>query len=266
MLKGSHREVGFAATPAPITGNLVNRSSPPAHVQAGFTRFLIVDDHPVVSFAMNHLIGAQPGWRVAGLASCPADAMARLERDGAEVILVDLMFPGSSGLEFVSWISVNAPRSRLVVYSIQPEEIYARRCIRAGAHGYVGKDAGVDILLATIRLVLEGRTAIAGHALDEPVREAVRGPASDKLECLSNRELEVLDLLGQGLSNRRIAKLLCRTAKTIESHRYRMSRKLGIANGPELVHFALQHRLAASHSLPLPDARNGTPPPTGIAV
>lgn len=235
--------------------------------------FVIVDDHPVVSFAMKHLLTSQPGWSVAAIAASPAEAMTIVEAQQPHVVLIDLMFPGSSGLEFVSWMHAHAPRAKSIVYSIQPKDIYARRCIRAGAHGYVGKESGVDVVLATIRQVLEGRTVVGGKALDENVRAFVQGGSANGVDLLSNRELEVLDLLGQGLSNRRIAKALCRTPKTIESHRYRISRKLKIRNGPELVHFAIQHRMAEAQSLPLDstnamlDAGNsgGQMPGTGIA-
>ncbi len=208
-------------------------------------RFLIVDDHPVVSFAMQHLLSSQDGWQVVGHAGTPNDAVAILNKLGVDAVLLDLLFPGESGLEFLSWLHRERPQTAAVVYSIQPEEVYASRCLRAGASGYVSKDASVDTLLTTIRQVLDGQSSVNGKIMNDQVKGFVRSSNARGIEKLSLRELEVLNLLGQGMSNKRIASLLCRSVKTIETHRYRISRKLNIGNGPELVHLALQHRLAA---------------------
>lgn len=208
------------------------------------SRFLIVDDHPVVSFAMEHLLSSQQGWEVAGHAGTPREAIEFLQNTAVDAVLVDLIFPGESGLEFLTWVHTERPGVAVVVYSIQPERVYARRCLSAGASGYVSKDASVDILLSTIRQSLQGLSSINGVAVNDEVKNFVRSSSGKGLEKLSARELEVLNLLGQGMSNRKIASLLCRSVKTIETHRYRISRKLNIGNGAELVHLALQHRMA----------------------
>lgn len=205
--------------------------------------FLIVDDHPVVSFALQQLIDAEAGWRVTGKVVTAAEAIAFVRVHRPDIALVDLILPASSGFELLTWLHTQ-PAVRSVVYSVHPEDVYARRCLAAGAAGYVSKDAAVETLVDTIRWVLAGRASINGQVLDDSVPRFMQDSASG-LESLSTRELEVLTLLGQGLSNRRIAQVLCRSDKTIESHRYRISKKLRIANGPELVHFAIQHCLAS---------------------
>lgn len=216
------------------------RSSPAQRVS-----FLVIDDHPVVSFAISHLLMSRPDWVLRDHASSPQQAINAVAANPPDAVLLDLVFPGDSGLEFLAWAHREHPRMVLIVYTVQPEDVYARRCIQVGARGYISKDASVETILHTIDLALSGHTAINGGVLQEGVRAFVRSGNSRALEALSIRELEVLNLLGQGMSNRRIAQTLCRSVKTVESHRYRISRKLGVANGPELVHLALQHRVAA---------------------
>lgn len=215
------------------------RSEPPRHSAT----FLIVDDHPVVSFALQQLINAEEGWKVTGKVVTAAEAIAFVRVHRPDVALIDLILPSSSGFELLTWLQTQ-PAVRSVVYSMHPEDVYARRCLAAGAAGYVSKDAAVETLVSTIRWVLAGKASINGQVLDDSVPRFMQDSAGG-LESLSTRELEVLTLLGQGLSNRRIAQVLCRSDKTIESHRYRMSKKLHITNGPELVHFAIQHCIAS---------------------
>jgi len=213
-------------------------------------QFVLIDDHPVVAFALQHLISSQPGWNVLGRASDLREAESLIENHHPDVVVLDLMLPGESGLEFLSWLQAHAPECRSIIYSVQPSEIYARRCLQHGARAYIGKNANVDALIESIRLVVEGKVVVCDdrpESADSPDDKRCMGAG---LELLSTRELEVLHLLGQGLSNVRIAKLLCRSAKTIESHRYRISRKLGIPNGLELVHFAMQHSFAAGIGSP----------------
>lgn len=232
----------------PRIGDAPNGSAARRTINA---RFLVIDDHPVVSFALSHIIASHAGWEVVQQVTFLQDAKRLCEADCPNVALLDLILPGECGLEFLSWASVRRPSMRCVVYSIQPDSIYASTCIRAGAAGYVGKQASVESLVATIEQVLDGHLSVNGRVLDRDAVAFVRGRQTEGIESLSQRELEVLNLLGQGLSNRRIAEVIHRSAKTVETHRYRISRKLNVPNGPELVHFALQHRLANEQLTPL---------------
>lgn len=218
--------------------------------------FLLVDDHPVISFALRHIVSSQPGWEVVEHAQTPDEAKAILNRRPIDAVILDLVFPGQCGLDFLAWALHAYPRVATIVYSVQPEDIYAQRCLNAGARGYVSKKASVEVFIETARLAISGRCAISGRPIDEFVVGFVRDDrGSSGIELLSLRELEVLHLIGQGMNNGRIARELCRSTKTIESHRYRISRKLNIPNGPELMHFAMQHRLAAEMI-----AASGRPP------
>lgn len=217
--------------------------------------FLIIDDHPLVTFALLHLIESQPGWTVGLHTASPRDAMDALEQHTYDIAIIDLLFPDDSGIEFIHWLAKSAPATRSIVYSMQRADIYARRCIQSGASGYVGKESPVEIILATINGVLDARTMVNGKALSPEEAASLRIRGEVGIDRLSRRELEVLTLIGQGHSNTRIAQILCRSAKTIESHRYRISNKLEIENGPPLVHFAMQHSIAsAPHGAPEPSS------------
>lgn len=215
-----------------------------AHVTRPAT-FLIVDDQPVVSFAMRNLLSSQPGWSVVAHVTTLDEARIACNQSSPVVVLLDRVRPGDREYAFISWVRDHAPSTVSVVYGGQPELVYAQRCIRSGAAGYVGRAASVDVLLYTISLVLNGETVVNGHVIDRLTTNFVRSPSAEGIESLSQRELEVLHLLGQGMSNHKIAQLLCRSAKTIESHRYRIAQKLKISGGAELVHFALRHEIAS---------------------
>lgn len=208
--------------------------------------FLLVDDHPVVSFALSHVVESKVGWKVASRATTPAEAMERIAKQLPKVVLLDLVFPGECGLDFLAWLKRNHPKILSIVYSVQPEDIYARRCVRVGARGYISKSASVEVLIETIELVIDGHAVVCGQIVDEEISDFVKSKASSGIDALSVRELEVLHLLGQGMGNKRIAEELCRSAKTIESHRYRIARKLNVPNGPELILYAMQHRVATA--------------------
>lgn len=241
---------------SPLAGLGVRGGSTSAQSSPEAVTFLIVDDHPVVCFALKHLLSSQPGWRVMGNVSTLQEARETCMAQSPRVVLLDLMFPGECGLEFLGWLHGRMSSTIPIVYSIQPEAVYSHACIRAGAAGYVGKGASVEALVSTISLALRGETVVNGQVVNQRTTRFVRSASAGGIDSLSRRELEVLNLIGQGLSNKRIAQILCRSAKTVESHRYRIARKLKVINGPELVHFALQHQIA-SDLMPMPLSDRG---------
>ncbi|MDX9911451.1 MAG: response regulator transcription factor [Phycisphaerales bacterium] len=221
-------------------------STPPAHrgPEPLLASFLLVDDHPVVIHALRHIIHSRPGWKVVSQCETPEQARTACREFRPDIVFLDLMFPGESGLDFLGWLHAELPRTRSIVYSIQPDTVYAPTCIRAGAAGYVGKSVPVEVIVTTASMVLEGSTVVNGNVINRRAAGFAGGTAVCGLNQLSRRELEVLNLIGQGYSNKRIAEIICRSAKTVESHRYRISRKLKIDNGPALMRFAMQHQLA----------------------
>lgn len=212
--------------------------------------FMIIDDQPVTAFAMSSLITAQPQWQVVAQASTIVEARSLCATARPSAVLLGVIHPREVEFEFLAWLRDHLPSTIAIVYSVQPEAIYAQSCIRAGASAYVGKEASIELLLYTLTLALNGETVVNGHVVDRLTAHFVRSSTAEGLASLSQRELEILHLLGEGMSTRRISELLCRSTKTIESHRYRIGRKLNISSGTELVHFALRHQIASAALAP----------------
>lgn len=219
----------------------LNHTSPLLHPCPSWSgrdvTFFILDDHPVISFAMQGLIRSRPGWYVAGHASHPAEALAQIENACPDVLLLDLVFAGESGLECLNRVRALSPLTRTVVYSVQPVDVYGARCLDAGAMGYIQKDAPVELVLRGLESVIGGRRWLGDAQWTEDPR--ARSSKVALMHLLSNRELEVLQLVTQGMSNREIAKALCRSIKTVETHRHRIARKLGVRGGAQLIRMAI---------------------------
>ncbi|MGH7130915.1 MAG: LuxR C-terminal-related transcriptional regulator [Phycisphaerales bacterium] len=218
--------------------------------------FVIVEDHPLISFALGHVITAQQGWRLLAQTTCPTAARKVIETLRPRVIILDLIFRGASGMELLSWLSAAHPGVVPIVYSVQPEHTYARPCLRLGARGYVGKHEPVEVVVKTIELALGGTSAISGSPAS-PEDSRSEAPAAEPR--LSARELEILELIGDGRSAREIAELLCRSLKTIETHRARIARKLQAHNSADLMMYAVRHRDARQAVSAADSPRTSTP-------
>lgn len=215
--------------------------------------FVILDDHPVISFGISRVIQSQRGWNIIGHAETPAAAREIIRNHVPDVVILDLILPGNSGLEFLHWLHAEHPAVIAIAYSVQPEPVFGPACIRAGASAYVGKHASVDVLLQSIRMAIAGDVVIGGTPLIEQTASTGRKEdVADKTTLLSAREHEVLQLLADGMSTREIATTLYRSPKTIETHRARIMRKLRLRDGISLVRYAVQWRQATQ-------ARGGTP-------
>jgi DNA-binding NarL/FixJ family response regulator len=211
------------------------------------SRIALVDDHPLVREGMARLLEAQGDLSLAFDASTAVEALAALASGPVELLVTDLSLREGSGLELVREASQRWPALPVLVLSMHEEQLYAERALRAGAKGFVMKHEPPDVFLTAIRRVLGGEVylsaAMSGKLLHRFV--ATRGDAASgaPLEQLSDRELEVFQLIGQGLPNRTIAERLFVSIKTVESHRERMKQKLGLAGGAELLRYAIEHAL-----------------------
>lgn len=207
-------------------------------------RVLVVDDHPMSRRGLISLLDSERGFRVCGEAADPAQARTSLAQCAPDLALIDLSLGRGSGLELVADVARLAPDCRILVVSMHEERIYAERSLRAGADGYIGKSEAADRMLGAIRTVLAGEIYLspewAGHVLQRAFRSRGRAAGPGRPEdVLSNRELEVFALMGEGLSMRQIAERLERSVKTIESHRERMRQKLGDIDTSTLVRQAV---------------------------
>jgi DNA-binding NarL/FixJ family response regulator len=202
----------------------------------------IIDDHPIVRKGLAQLLDQEPDLVVCGEAADVREARVGLERTRPDVVILDLSLRDSDGLELIKEIRAKHGQLPVLVLSMHDETIYAERLLSAGANGYIMKQAGGDQLVVALRRVLAGGVYVSdriGASMIERFAVARRKHAIDPIERLSNREVQVLNLIGRGKSTREIAKDLSLSIKTIESHRQRIKKKLSLDSSPRLVQFAV---------------------------
>ncbi len=157
-----------------------------------------------------------------------------------DVAIVDLSLKGSSGLELIKQLRAQALKLKLLVFTMRDEGIYAERALRAGADGYITKEEGTEKAIEAIRLLMQGKRYLSDKVAERMMDTLVGNSsgAEGAVDSLSDRELEVLELIGNGLGSREIAEKLHLSIKTIESHREHIKTKLGLARATELVSYA----------------------------
>jgi DNA-binding NarL/FixJ family response regulator len=216
---------------------------PPKAAEPTRRRVLLVDDHPMMRAGLAHLIERQPDLMVCGEASNPAEAIKGLPATKPEVILADLTMPGRSGLEFIKDLLALNPTQPILVVSMHDESVYAERALRAGARGYIMKEAGGEAVVAAIRQILRGEVyvspAMSARILEGFSGKRPRGSASP-IEKLSDREFEVFQLIGQGKSTRDIAEQLHLSPKTVDVHRSNIKEKLDLRDATSLIRHAVR--------------------------
>lgn len=216
---------------------------PPAPAAPERKRILIVDDHPFMRAGLAQLIEKQLGMTVCGEAGDPAAALTELAKGQVDLVLTDITMPGRSGIEFIKDMVALYPNLPIVVVSMHDELIYAERVLRAGARGYIMKEAGGENLLAALRQVLSGLVYVSpkmsARILDNLSGRKPRGSQSP-IEKLTDREFEVFQLIGHGKSTRDIAKQLHLSSKTVDVHRAHIKEKLGLTDVTSLVRHAVR--------------------------
>ena len=204
---------------------------------------MLVDDHPMTREGLAAIINRQADLEVCCEASNPAEAMSELAKSTPDLIVTDMTMPGRSGIEFLKDIHAMLPELPMLVLSMHDEMLYAERALRAGARGYLMKDAGAAKLLEVIRLVLSGQSyvspAMSARLLDAVTGRRPRGSTSP-IEKLSDREFEVFQLLGSGKSTKDIAEALHLSPKTVDVHRGHIKEKLQIKDATALLHHAVR--------------------------
>ncbi len=219
----------------------MTETSPPAMNGVGKRRILLVDDHPVLRQGLAQIINRQPDLAVCWEAETGAEALAMIEQREPDLVLIDLSLRTGDGIELVKDIKVRWPAIRMLVLSMHDEFIYAERALRAGAQGYVMKGEKVDHLLAAITRVLAGGIYVSDKMAERFLHQvAAGGSVGLAVDRLTDRELQVFRLIGEGLATRLIAEKLGLSRKTIESHREHIKEKLMLTSGNELVQRAVQ--------------------------
>lgn len=208
----------------------------------GRQRILLVDDHPMMRRGMAQLIDQSHDLQVCGEVADAGQAMNAVRKLAPDLVVVDISLPGRSGLELVKDLQALRRTLPVLVVSMHDETFYAERLLRAGARGYLMKQAGGDELLKAIRQVLSGRVYVS-DAMSDRILGAITGgrgreqPSS--VESLTDRELEVFGLIGQGCETKEIAARLHMSVKTVEAHRLAIKRKLKLRTSAELARRAV---------------------------
>ena len=216
----------------------------------GKTPVLIVDDQPVVRERVTELVTSEPDLTVCGATDDSRLAMQSIAAANPALIITGLALKNSHGLEFIKDVHVRYPKIPVLVFSMYDEELYAERAIRAGASGFLSKRAPTKELFRAIRSVLAGEIyvseRIAANSLRQFFARGCRASVSE-LEELSDRELEVFELIGRGRTSREIAATLHLDLKTVETYRSRINVKLGLSTPTQLAQRAqqsLQHAIS----------------------
>ncbi len=207
-------------------------------------RVLVVDDHPIVRHGLRQMIDAEPDLMVCGEAQSDREARLAIRELAPDVMIVDVSLAQGDGLDLVREVHAQRPDLPMLVLSMHDEIIYAERLLAAGARGYIMKEAAYEQLLVALRRVLAGGVYLseamaARLGLNREERPAAAA-AADPIARLSNRELQVLSLIGRGLSSREAAESLSVSVKTVESHRQSLKRKLNLATNAQLLQYSLQ--------------------------
>ncbi len=209
----------------------------------GKAKIIIVDDHPIVRQGLADLINQEKDLAVCGQAEDAAGAMKTIRELEPDVIIVDITLADSSGIELIKDIKVQYPDLPVLTLSMHDESLYAERALRAGAKGYIMKGETTKNVVTAIRKVLAGQIYTSDRVAAKMVSKLVGGKAkvgASPLECLSDRELEVFQLIGQGNGTRRIAEKLYLSIKTIETYRAHIKEKLNLTDTNQLLRYAIQ--------------------------
>ncbi len=201
-------------------------------------RIFLVEDHPVTREGFAQLIDFQPDLRVCGQAGEAAEALSAIETLKPELVIVDLSLGSSNGLELIKDLQARQPALPVLVLSTHDESLYAERAVRAGARGYVMKQSPTRAVMSAIRKVLAGELWLSEAMRARLVRKHLRGAEGETgsdVGALSDRELEVFELIGNGHTTRQIAGKLSLSISTVETYRAKIKEKLWLSNAVELV-------------------------------
>ena len=206
-------------------------------------RVLIVDDHPIVRHGLAQLINNTNRFEVCGQVGSAAAALDIIQRQQPHAAVIDISLEGGSGLELIKQVRAHDWPTRMLVSSMHDELLYAERALRAGAMGYVNKAEATEQVVQALDSVLENRIFLSGPMTERVLQRMMQSGGkmgASPVESLSDRELEVFEMIGQGLSTREIAKRLHLSPKTIETHREHLKTKLNLDNNNQLVRMAVQ--------------------------
>lgn len=211
--------------------------------ELGKTRILIVDDHPLVRKGLAELINQEPDMIVVGEADDAPAGLKAVTTIEPDLVIVDLSLKTNNGLELIKNIKAVNPSIQVLVLSMHDESIYALRVLKAGAKAYVMKQEVVDKVMEAIRRIRVGKLFVSERVAHQMLNQVVEGTdpsSSSPVDILSDRELEIVNMIGGGIPTREIAQRLNISIKTVESHRAHIKEKLNLENATQLVQFCFR--------------------------
>jgi len=203
----------------------------------------VVDDHPIVRQGLALLINQEADLTVCGEAEEMHSALSAIQALRPDILIVDISLNGPDGLELLKNIRLGAPRLPVLILSMHDESIYAERALRAGANGYIMKQEATEKVLVALRRILSGEIYVSDRIANNMLQHYVRGvnPSEhSSISDLTDRELEVFRLIGEGHGTRQIAEALHLSVKTVESYQAHIKEKLSLRSARELVQHAVQ--------------------------
>ena len=243
----------------------IRSSMSPSGTNAGkrrVRRVLIVDDHPIVRQGLRRIMENEEDLIVCGEAETARDARTAIKELNPDVMIADLSLKQSDGIELVRDVRAHYPQMPILVLSMHDETIYAERMLSAGANGYIMKQAASELFLLALRRVLDGGIYVSEAVGNNMIQKFAAGGAyisANPIDRLSNRELQILHMIGKGMSTRETAESLNLSIKTVESHRQRIKRKLNLNTGTQLVQYAVNWFTGREGSTATPAASDATP-------
>src|SRR5271165_6140197 len=222
-----------------------------SNVTARKKKVFVVDDHPIVRQGLSLLINQEADLCVCGEAEEMHSALRAIQAANPDILIVDISLTGPDGLELLKNARLTSPRLPVLILSMHDESIYAERALRAGANGYIMKQEATEKVLVALRRILSGDIYLSEKMANKLLHQYISGASADlnsRLSALSDRELEVFRLIGEGRSTRQIAETLHLSIKTVETYQAHIKDKLSLRSGRELVQHAIQSKIGDKQS------------------
>jgi DNA-binding NarL/FixJ family response regulator len=205
-------------------------------------RILLADDHAVVRRGFGHILSAQSDMEIVGEAGNGREAVEQAEELKPDIVVMDVSMPELNGIEATRRLAKSLPRTRILALSMHKDAVYVREILRAGANGFLLKDANDADLVAAVRAISQGQGYISPE-VSEGVLTDYRRHVTDPIDLLTGREREVLQLIAEGKTNKEIAQALNLSVYTVDAHRGRIMEKLNLHSTGEIVRFAMRSGL-----------------------
>jgi DNA-binding NarL/FixJ family response regulator len=207
------------------------------------SKILVVDDHPMIREGLVRLVDDEQDLAICGQADDAPEALKAISETKPDIVVIDILLKSSNGIELMKSIKAQYPKLPVLILSMHNEALYAERALRAGAMGYIMKQEASEKLLTAIRHVLAGQIYVSDKISKKLIRKLARGKTgmvASPIDSLSDRELEVFRLIGQGYGTSQIAEKLYLSIKTIETYRTHIKEKLNLTDSRELLQYAIQ--------------------------